>query len=197
MRSRPLISRRYWVNGRASQRPSLFLPGRRGQIAIWNPFDNPDGNYNVAIAATSGSGKSALTQEYIVALLGAGGRVWVIDVGRSYEKTCKLLGGEFIEFKSDHPISLNLFTYIDQMDDESLEILKPLLAAMARPQSNVTDEEMTFLEKGVKAAWDQKGQKCQHHHGGGLAQPTSQSDLHDAFAFALSLHQTRHVRQIF
>jgi conjugal transfer ATP-binding protein TraC len=142
---------------KGSQRPSLFLPGRRGQIAIWNPFDNPEGNYNVAIAATSGSGKSALTQEYIVALLGAGGRVWVIDVGRSYEKTCKLLGGEFIEFKSDHPISLNLFTYIDQMDDESLEILKPLLAAMARPQSNVTDEEMTFLEKGVKAAWDQKG----------------------------------------
>ena len=141
-------------------RSSLFLPGRRGQIAIWNPFDNPDGNYNVAIAATSGSGKSALTQEYIVALLGAGGRVWVIDVGRSYEKTCKLLGGEFIEFKSDQPISLNLFTFIEQMDDESLEILKPLLAAMARPQSNVTDEEMTFLEKGVKAAWDLKGQNA-------------------------------------
>src|SRR6202030_3159520 len=70
------------------QRPSLLLPGRRGQIAIWNPFDNPDGNYNVAIAAKSGSGKSVLTQEYIVALLGSGGRVWVIDVGRSYEKTC-------------------------------------------------------------------------------------------------------------
>ena len=46
------------------------------------------------------------------------------------------------------------------MDDESLEILKPLLAAMARPQSNVTDEEMTFLEKGVKAAWDLKGQNA-------------------------------------
>ena len=163
-------------------RSSLFLPGRRGQIAIWNPFDNPDGNYNVAIAATSGSGKSALTQEYIVALLGSGGRVWVIDVGRSYEKTCKLLGGEFIEFKSDQPISLNLFTFIEQMDDESLEILKPLLAAMARPQSNVTDEEMTFLEKGVKAAWDLKGQECQYHDRGGMAQPTGQSNLHHFIA---------------
>ena len=142
---------------KGTQRPSLLLPGRRGQIATWNPFDNPEGNYNVAIAATSGSGKSAFTQEYIVALLGAGGRIWVIDVGRSYEKTCKLLGGEFLEFKSDQPISLNLFTFIEQMDDESLEILKPLLAAMARPQSMVTDEEMTFLEKAIKAAWDRKG----------------------------------------
>ena len=142
---------------KGTQKPSLFLPGRRGQIAIWNPFDNPEGNYNVAIAATSGSGKSALTQEYIVALLGAGGRVWVIDVGRSYEKTCRLLGGEFLEFKSDNPISLNLFTFIEDMNDESLEILKPLLAAMARPQGSVSDEEMTFLEKAVKAAWDQQG----------------------------------------
>ncbi len=65
------------------QRASLLLPGRRGQIAIWNFFDNPDGNYNVAIAATSGSGKSVLTQEYIVLSLGSGGRVWVIDGGCS------------------------------------------------------------------------------------------------------------------
>ncbi|HVV69606.1 MAG TPA: type IV secretion system protein TraC [Gammaproteobacteria bacterium] len=141
------------------QRPSLLLPGRRGQIAIWNPFDNPDGNYNVAIAAKSGSGKSVLTQEYIVALLGSGGRVWVIDVGRSYEKTCHMLGGEFIEFKTDSQISLNPFTFIKYFDD-SLEILKPLLAAMARPNGNVTDEEMTYLEKALKAAWTEYGNQA-------------------------------------
>ena len=141
------------------QRPSLLLPGRRGQVAIWNPFDNPDGNFNVAIAAKSGSGKSVLTQEYIVALLGSGGRVWVIDVGRSYEKTCHMLGGEFIEFKTNSQISLNPFTFIQRFDD-SLEILKPLLAAMARPNGNVTDEEMTYLEKALKAAWTEQGNKA-------------------------------------
>src|SRR5208337_2951057 len=27
--------------------PSLILPGRRGQIATWNPFDGTEGNYNI------------------------------------------------------------------------------------------------------------------------------------------------------
>ncbi len=141
------------------QRASLLLPGRRGQIAIWNPFDNPDGNYNVAIAAKSGSGKSVLTQEYIVSLLGSGGRVWVIDVGRSYEKTCRMLDGEFIEFRTDSQISLNPFTFIQRFDD-SLEILKPLLAAMARPNGNVSDEEMAYLEKALKAVWMEHGNQA-------------------------------------
>ena len=141
------------------QRPSLLLPGRRGQLAVWNPFDNPEGNYNVAIAAASGRGKSVFTQEYIVSMLGSGGRVWVIDVGRSYEKTCRMLGGEFIEFKTETPININPFTFIQEFD-ESLEMLKPLTATMARPSSKTTDEEMAWLEKGLKAAWQEKGRQA-------------------------------------
>ena len=144
---------------KGSRRPSLLLPGRRGQVAIWNPFDNQGGNYNVAIAATSGSGKSAFTQEYIVALVSSGGRVWVIDVGRSYEKTCKILGGEFIEFRTDQAICINPFSFITHFD-QSLEMLKPLFAAMARPNSLVSDEEMAWLEKALKAAWTKEGNKA-------------------------------------
>lgn len=135
--------------------PSLLLPGRRGQLATWNPFDNQEGNYNVAIAAASGKGKSMFTQEYITCLLGIGGRVWVIDVGRSYEKTCKMLGGVFIEFIPELNLSLNPFTFIRDFD-ASLVMLKPLLAAMARPNSNASDEEISFLEKALKAAWLEK-----------------------------------------
>lgn len=135
--------------------PILILPGRRGQIATFNPFDNREGNYNVIIAAASGKGKSTFTQEYIVGLLGAGGRVWVIDIGRSYEKTCKLLEGTFIEFGPEKQVCINPFTHIKNFD-ESLELLKPLIAAMARPNSKVSDEENAYLEKAIKAAWEDK-----------------------------------------
>ena len=50
---------------KGTKTPSLILPGRRGQIATWNPFDNEGGNYNISIVAAPGKGKSALVQEYI------------------------------------------------------------------------------------------------------------------------------------
>jgi len=139
---------------KGSPTTSLLLPGRRGQLATWNPFDNTEGNYNIAIAAASGKGKSMLTQEYITCLVGSGARVWVIDIGRSYEKTCKMLGGTFIEFSPKQEISLNPFTLIKDFD-ESLVMLKPLLAAMARP-GGASDEEVSYLEKAIKAAWEEK-----------------------------------------
>lgn len=141
---------------KGSPTPSLLLPGRRGQLATWNPFDNTEGNYNIAISAASGRGKSMFTQEYITCLLGSGAKVWVIDVGRSYEKTCKILGGAFVEFKPDQHISLNPFTFIKDFES-SLDMLKPLLVIMVRPNANATDEEISFLEKALKAAWNEKG----------------------------------------
>lgn len=140
--------------------PSLILPGRRGQISTWNPFDGTEGNYNIAIAAKSGSGKSVFVQEYIVAILGSGGRVWTIDVGRSYEKTCKILGGEFINFSSTNPININMFTHIKDFENEALPMLKPLLSAMARPNDRVTREEENFIEQAIKEAWLAKGNKA-------------------------------------
>ncbi len=136
--------------------PHLILPGRRGQIATFNPFDNREGNYNIAIAAASGKGKSAFMQEYIVAMLGAGGRVWVIDIGCTYENTCYMLGGTFIRFHSETKLSLNPFTFIQDFN-ASLSMLKPLLSAMAHPTTEASDEEITFLEKAAKAAWEEKG----------------------------------------
>lgn len=140
---------------KGSKSPSLLLPGRRGQIAVWNPFDN-EGNFNMVIVAAPRKGKSALTNEYIIAILGSGGRVWVIDVGKSYEKTCKQLDGQFIEFTEETQICLNPFTTITNIN-ESMELLKPLLASMARPVTGALEEEVNFLEKAIKAAWDKKG----------------------------------------
>lgn len=140
---------------KGTKTPSLILPGRRGQIATFNPFDNTEGNFNIAIAAASGKGKSAFTQEYIMALRGSGGRVWVIDIGRSYEKTCHIIGGTFIEFATHSTISLNPFTHITNFD-VSLTMLKPLLAAMAHPTSRASDEELVYIERALKAAWNEK-----------------------------------------
>lgn len=135
--------------------PLMLLPGRRGQVSWWDPFAN-DGNYNIAIAAKSRSGKSVLMQAYITALVGSGGRCWVIDIGHSYEKTCRLLDGVFVECRLDAPQSLNPFSGIQQFD-EALPMLLPLIGSMARPKTSTSEEEDATLEAALIAVWQQEG----------------------------------------
>jgi conjugal transfer ATP-binding protein TraC len=141
---------------KGTKTPSLILPGRRGQLATWNPFDNEGGNYNIAITGAPGKGKSAFVQEYILATLGAHGSVHVIDQGHSQQKTCKILRGEFVEFSPDSPICLNPFTSITNIDDAIL-MLKPLIATMARPLKGATEEELSFIEQAIKGAYEKEG----------------------------------------
>lgn len=144
---------------KGTKTPSLLLPGRRGQITAWHPFDNEGGNYNIAVTAAPGKGKSVLVQEMIVSTLGAGGQVVVIDQGHSQQKTCQLLGGQFIEFTPDALISLNPFGFITDLN-ESMPLLKPLLATMVRPITGASEEEMSYLEQAVKAVFDDFGNKA-------------------------------------
>jgi len=138
--------------GQAS--PAMMLIGRRGQLLFWDPFENVQGNYNVIIAAKSGSGKSVFTQELITASIGSGGKVWIIDVGRSYQKMTELLGGQFIAFSDNSAISLNPFTHIKDLKTSGhLELLKPLFAQMASPNAPLSDLQKSYLEKAINAAW--------------------------------------------
>lgn len=96
----------------------LMLAGRRGQIMFWDPFNNNRGNYNVAVVGGSGAGKSVFIQEAAFASLSTGGRVWVVDVGRSYYKMSKLFNGEFVVFNAESNLCLNPFSVanIDTLD---------------------------------------------------------------------------------
>ena len=140
--------------------PGMMLVGRRGQIFYWCPFDNNEGNYNTCVVGRSGSGKSVFMQELMTSMLGMGGRVFVLDVGRSFEKTVKLLKGTFVEFSTHSPICINPFSSIPSHDSEAasdgLAMLKPILSLMAAPKEGTTDLEDTYLEQALQDAWDKK-----------------------------------------
>lgn len=145
-----------------SKTPGILLGGRRGQIMTWSPFDNQAGNYNVCVVGRPGSGKSVFMQELMVTTLGLGGRVFVLDVGRSFEKTCLLLGGRFIEFKTKTPICLNPFSSIpvdeNEATQDALSMLKSILILMAAPTKGLDDLEAAILEKAMLEVWRQTKQ---------------------------------------
>jgi conjugal transfer ATP-binding protein TraC len=136
--------------------PVLLLGGRRGQLMQLDVYDNPAGNYNVAIAGTSGSGKSLLLNEIAAAYLGTGAKVWIIDVGRSYEKACRNFGGAFIEFTEHAPLSLNPFTVVQDID-EDMELLQPLLAQMVSPREPLSGFQYATLAAAIKKVWTING----------------------------------------
>ena len=84
---------------KGTKTPAMLFGGRKGQVIQFCPFDNTAGNYNVTVVGRSGAGKSVFMQELMASTIGLGGRVFVLDVGRSFEKTCYMLGGQFIEFR--------------------------------------------------------------------------------------------------
>jgi len=139
--------------------PLLMLLGRRGQIMHVDPFDNKKGNFNVAVAAASGAGKSFFTQEMVTSLLGTGGRVWVIDSGRSYERLCHLVGGTYLEFSESTSINLNPFTGIRDIAEET-PMLKALLAQMAASKQGLNSLQTAFLEEAIKATWGAHGNRA-------------------------------------
>jgi len=138
--------------------PGMLLSGRRGQIFSWNPFDNRNGNYNVVVVGRSGSGKSVFMQELLMSGLGIGAKVFVIDVGRSFEKMCYLVDGQFMEFTPKTNICLNPFSHIPLLDQEaqdtSFSMIKSILATMAAPIKGTTDLENAFLEKAIRSVWE-------------------------------------------
>lgn len=146
--------------------PHVLLLGRRGQPFFWSPFENAAGNHNVAVFGKSGSGKSVALQEITAALVGAGAKVIVIDDGRSFEHSCKLQGGEFVEFTMSAGFRLNPFSMIDgaeaaRNDDYRLDcmaMLKAIIGQMARPSTRLDDTETGLIDGAVNAEWDARGE---------------------------------------
>lgn len=139
--------------------PVLTLFGRRGQAMGIDIFANPSGNYNGCVVGTSGSGKSFFLNELTQRTLAAGGRVWIIDVGRSYEKLAKLIpGAQYLEFTPKANICLNPFSMVTDLD-EDMQMLKPLIAQMISPSGALEDYELAQLEINIRQLWEEYGDK--------------------------------------
>ena len=142
---------------KGTRTPAMLLGGRRGQLMQFCPFDNTAGNYNVTVVGRSGAGKSVFMQELMSSTVGLGGRVFVLDVGRSFEKTCYMLGGQFIQFSSNADICMNPFSNLDVNNQEAIEdtlaMLKSVIQLMAAPINGVSDKGAALLEQATNEAF--------------------------------------------
>jgi conjugal transfer ATP-binding protein TraC len=138
--------------------PTFLLLSRRGQLMYLDLFDNDQGNFNAAVAGASGTGKSVFLNDLTMAYIATGAIVRTIDIGHSYEKTSKIVGGQYIEFNPESNIVINPFPLIKDFTEE-IELLKPLLLQMAHPKEKPTDYENTVMQDALQVAWSRHGTK--------------------------------------
>ncbi len=151
--------------------PHMLLLGRKGQPFFWSPFANEmegsgGGNHNVSVIGSSGSGKSVFMQDMAGGLRGAGAHIMVLDDGRSFENTCRIQDGQFIEFTLNSGLCLNPFSMFDhalagrdeEYRDECREAIRALVLQMARGSAlDTSKEEIGAIAQAVNAVWDRQG----------------------------------------
>ncbi|MEZ9698834.1 type IV secretion system protein TraC [Vibrio sp. 10N.261.46.E12] len=150
----------------------LLLPTFRRSLYYFDPFEAGGDNFNVAVAAASGSGKSFFTQALAKNQIERGGHVWILDNGDSYKKFTLLENGVYMSHKD---IRLNPFTHLSTIAkdgdfvDDSGEMVNPLkqtigdivslFAILCSPNQGVTDHQRTALLVAISLAWEHHGDK--------------------------------------
>ena len=147
----PLISE--W---RGTRTPALIFGGRRGQLMTLDIFDNDLGNYNFAIIGAPGSGKSVLMNEMAWSYRAIGAKVWMLDLGRSFEKLCRKAKGTYIEFRPDVDICLDPFTHITDIN-EDIDMLVPGISKMCSMQHTLEEVQYKAISAMVLKLWREYG----------------------------------------
>lgn len=136
----------------------------RGQMMGFDLFANETGGYNSFVIGMTGSGKSVFLQWILEQYYLSRNQIWIIDIGRSYEKFTHAFGGQFIELKKDEPLCLNPFTHIVDKDDldEDLEFLIDFFLLMGLPREKTESEK---LERLMKAHLEDAIKECYEEYG--------------------------------
>ncbi|WP_157263901.1 type IV secretion system protein TraC [Azohydromonas aeria] len=141
---------------RGTRTPTLILGGRRGQLTPFDLYDNDLGNPSAGVIGAPGSGKSTLLNEFAWSYRAIGAKVWMCDLGRSFEKLCHKAGGRHIEFRPDSRINLNPFSVVSEPGigedgqpeggiEEDIDMLKPALAKMCSMSSPLSEVQIKAL----------------------------------------------------
>ncbi|AEI52029.1 TraG family conjugative transposon ATPase [Runella slithyformis] len=130
----------------------VLLTDRFGRPCMVDPFFAPlekglISNRNFMVIGPSGSGKSFTMNNIIYYLLSHGVHISMVDVGHSYKRLCKLMGGRYITYETDNPINFNPFYMKDlNPDEETKDALANLLMALWKKdgERSSKSEEVTI-----------------------------------------------------
>ncbi|EOR98959.1 hypothetical protein C800_03289 [Phocaeicola vulgatus dnLKV7] len=113
-------------------------------------------NSNFFCLGPSGSGKSFHMNSVVRQLYEQGTDVVMVDTGNSYEGLCEYLGGKYISYTEEKPITMNPFRiHREEMNVEKTGFLKNLVLLIWKgSQGTVTKTEDRLIEQVITEYYD-------------------------------------------
>jgi conjugal transfer ATP-binding protein TraC len=161
------------------EKPSVLLRTRMGSLFKFDPFSSSLSNANQIISGGSGSGKSYLTNLMMGQMLSQNPRIFILDVGGSYQKTCELLDGQYIPLSMSAGLSINPFDRLttESLNDEKVKFLLALIQIMTKEDEKLAigKLEKAEIEHAIQQVYhEQKSPTLSH-----LREKLLRSEVHE------------------
>ncbi len=131
-------------------------------------------NSNFFCLGPSGSGKSFHINSVVRQLHEQGTDVVMVDTGNSYEGLCEYLGGKYISYTEEKPITMNPFNITQaELNIEKIDFLKNLILLIWKgSDTKITELEFRIVEQMVTDYYDV------YFHGFDGYDPVQRENLH-------------------
>lgn len=128
---------------------AIDITGREGKQKLTD-------NSNFFALGPSGSGKSFHMNSVVRQLHEQGTDIVMVDTGNSYEGLCEYLGGKYISYTEERPITMNPFRiHKEEMNVEKTGFLKNLVLLIWKgTQGTVTKTEDRLVENVITDYYD-------------------------------------------
>ena len=135
---------------------AIDISGKEGKNKITD-------NSNFFCLGPSGSGKSFHMNSVVRQMWEQNTDVVMVDTGNSYEGLCEYIGGKYISYTDEHPITMNPFAIKrEELNIEKIGFLKNLIMLIWKgAQGEVTKTEDRLIEQVITEYFDEYFMKKQ------------------------------------
>lgn len=138
--------------------PVVLLKNRLGGLASIDSFDSSLSNFNTLVTGSSGAGKSFLNNCIVLQELARNQRIFIIDIGGSYKKLTRVLGGQYFDLTIDACLKFNPFHLdnpVAKPSDQKLKMVQACIESMiTEPGEKLLKLDRVKLEKVIHQIFD-------------------------------------------
>jgi conjugal transfer ATP-binding protein TraC len=152
------------------ENPVMLVRTRAGTLATIDPFSNLTNNWNGAVLAGSGAGKTFLMQKIMAALVRHKARVTIVDRKEDYQSFLNAITQSAedtslvatVEFDPESGVRYNMFELLEgqEMPDESKKAsVKAQLRCIIEPAGDAVEAaiESAIIDECIARAYRQRG----------------------------------------